>query len=87
MIDAPDAAGLVGVSMSIYCYARVQWHRDYAKRLDYSALNFFSSMLLFISLLHHWNLAAFVSNAAWCLISLYGVRRCLKYMRRNKQRL
>ncbi len=85
MIEFYDLLGLIGVSLSLYCYARLQWHRNYAREVSYSLLNFIGSMLMFVSLMNHWNIAAFVSNAVWCGISLYGIYRCLKYMRRNKR--
>jgi hypothetical protein len=84
MIDSYDLIGLVGVSCSVYCYGRVQWQRDYAKRLSFSALNLLASALLLISLLNKWNLSSFVINAIWGVISLYGVYRCLKYMRQAR---
>jgi hypothetical protein len=83
-IDIYDAIGLIGVCLSIYCYARVQWQRDYAKRLNYSLLNFLGSIFFMIAILHKWNIASFVSNAVWLLISLYGIYRCSKYMSRSK---
>jgi len=75
-----DCVGLLGVLLSLFCYARVQWHRDYAKKMSYSLLNFLSAILLGISLLKNWNLSSFTCNASWGLISAYGVYRCLKYM-------
>jgi hypothetical protein len=82
MVDMHDVLGLIGVALAIFCYTRLQWHRDYAKQLSYSLLNFLGTILIIISLLNKWNLAAFISNAVWGLVSLYGVYRCLKYMRR-----
>ena len=84
MVDSYDLLGLVGVFCSIYSYARLQWQRDYAKRLEYSLFNLMASVLLAISLLHKWNLSSFIVNAIWGVISLYGVYRCLKYIRRNQ---
>jgi hypothetical protein len=84
MIDTYDLIGLVGVSCSVYCYARVQWQRDYAKRLSFSLVNLAASVLLAISLLNKWNLSSFVVNTIWGVISLYGVYRCLKYMRASR---
>ena len=78
-----DCVGLLGISLSLYSYARLQWHRDYAKTLAYSLLNLTGSLLLGLSLMEHWNLASFVSNTAWGLVSAYGVYRCLKYIRRG----
>ena len=83
MLTVYDAIGLAGISLSTFSYARVQWQRDYAKRLSYSLLNVIGSSLLAISLLENWNIASFVSNAIWGIISLYGVYRCLKYMRKQ----
>ncbi len=82
-VDFFDITGIIGVALSIYCYARVQWQRDYAKRLRYSLLNLLSAVLLAVSLLHKWNLASFIGNGCWLLISLYGVYRCCKYIWRD----
>jgi hypothetical protein len=84
MISLSDAAGLFGISLSIYCYARVQWQRDFAKRFSYSVLNLLSAIFLGISLAHNWNLASFVSNIIWGGISAYGIYRCSKYVWRAR---
>lgn len=73
-----DVLGLAGVSISLCCYARVQWQREYAKQISFSLLNLASSLLLSISLLYKWNLAAFTNNFIWGVISIYGVCRSLK---------
>ena len=75
----PDAVGILGVAISVYYYARIQWERDYAKRIGYSLGNFFGSLMIMYSLVYSWNIASVISNTAWGLISLYGVYRCLKY--------
>jgi len=85
MVTIYDAAGLVGVALAIYAYARVQWQRDYAKKLSYSVCNLCNSSLLAFSLTENWNLAAFIGNMIWILLSLYGIYRCLKYDRRKKK--
>ncbi len=84
MIETHDVLGLSGVALGIFSYARVQWRRDFAKTLDYSLMNFIGSVLIIISLMHNWNLPAFVSNLLWILISLYGMYRCLKYAYRAR---
>ncbi|MDD3288939.1 MAG: hypothetical protein PHX43_08075 [Alphaproteobacteria bacterium] len=80
-MDLFDIIGLMGVATSISCYARVQWHRDFAKSIFYSVGNLFGAALIGVSLWHKWNMAAFVCNAFWALISVYGMYRCLKYSR------
>jgi hypothetical protein len=79
MIDLPDMLGILGATMSIYCYARVQWKRDYAKNIGFSFWNFVGTVLILVSLAYHWNMALFVSNIVWAFVSLYGVYRCLRY--------
>lgn len=77
--------GIVGVVINISCYARVQWQREYAKAVSYSALNLLGSTFLVISLFHTWNLVSFIGNSTWGCISLYGLYRCLKYMRHHQE--
>jgi hypothetical protein len=83
MLDAYDIMGLLGVVLNIYAYARVQWQRDFAKRLSYSVANLVGALLLVGSLLNKWNLASFTGNAIWAAISLYGLYRCAKYVRQD----
>ena len=79
-MDVYDLVGLLGVFLTIYCYARVQWRRDYAKTLSYSLTNLAGALLFSVSFIQHWNLSSFVCNTIWGLISVYGLYRCLKYM-------
>jgi hypothetical protein len=88
MLSVFDLIGLVGIALSIGCYARVQWHRDYAKKLSYSVLNFLSAVLLGVSIFHNWNLSSFIGNSFWLLISVYGIYRCLKFrLKENSKQL
>ncbi len=84
MPDIYNLLGLAGICLSIFCYARVQWRRDYAKRLSYSLLNLLGAALFAVSFVKHWNLPSFINNTVWGLLSLYGVYRCMKYARRAK---
>ena len=83
-MDTYDLFGLCGVALVLYGYARVQWQRDFAKRLAYSVINLCGALLFIVSLLNHWNLASCVMNVAWGLVSLYGIYRCMKYISRAK---
>ena len=85
MINAYDFTGLTGVAISVYSYARVQWQREYAKRLAYSFLNLMAAVLIGISLLNAWSLAAFVGSIASALLSVYGMYRCVKYIQRENE--
>ena len=86
MLNLYDFTGLAGVAISVYSYARVQWQREYAKRLAYSVLNLASAILVGVSLLNAWSLAAFVGSVASAALSLYGVYRCVKYMKNEYDR-
>jgi hypothetical protein len=83
MITLFDLFGLVGVVVGLACYARVQWHRDFAKHILYSVGNAVGSIFMMVSLWHNWNLASFISNSCWVVLSCYGIFRCLKYVRKQ----
>jgi hypothetical protein len=72
-LDIYDEIGLLGVALGIFAYALIQHRRDYAKKLSYSLLNLASSIFVIVSLLDKWNVASFVSNFSWALISVCGI--------------
>ncbi len=39
MIDIHDTIGLLGISLSIYCYAKAQWKPDFTRSVIYYGLN------------------------------------------------
>lgn len=84
MISLYDAIGLIGVGLSLYAYARLQWQRDYAKHIGYSAHNLIGALCMLITLSKDWNLSSFTVNAIWACLSVYGVYRCLKYRWRSR---
>ena len=76
-----DVAGLIGVVLILLAYAGAQTRR--LDPLDVPALlmNLAGAGLVLLSLTHTFNLAAFLMEAAWALVALYGlirvvVRRC-----------
>ena len=78
-IDAYDLLGFIGVFAAIGNYALMQWRRDYNKTLQFSLINAVASLMMCFSLIQHYNAAAFLLNAFWFFISVYGIYRCLKY--------
>jgi hypothetical protein len=84
-LTLPDIIGLCGVGLTLGSYARLQWRRDFAKSITYSAFNLLAAVLFCISLMEKWNLASFTCNVLWGVISLYGVYRCLKYEWKTRQ--
>ena len=70
-----DGAGLLGAALILLAFALVQ-----AKRLDpHKAaallLNLAGAGLVMASVVRRFNLAAFLLEAAWALISLWGLAR------------
>jgi hypothetical protein len=83
MFSAYDGIGIAGISLSLYCYGRMQWRPEFGNRIIFSVLNLSSAVLLGISLIHDWNLASFVSNTIWGVMSLYGLKRSTRLLRRS----
>lgn len=79
--------GIIGAILYLFSYAKIQWRRDYAKTIEYSALNFLASSFVLYSLLDQWNLPSVIIQISWMTISAYGVYRCLKYKFREKREL
>ena len=76
-MDAWEAAGLVGVLMTLAAYAGVQLHRLNAVKAPALWMNFLGSSLILVSLSQHFNLSAAAIEAAWAAISLFGLIRVL----------
>jgi hypothetical protein len=80
IITLYDLVATVGYMILIFCFARIQWRRDFSKTITYSLLNLLGALMLAASIwgdVFSW--AAFLAYAAWGMISLYGVYRCFKY--------
>ena len=73
-----DLVGNVGVLMILGTYFALQAGRIDAKSVAYSALNGIGAGSITISLLFDFNLSAFVVEAAWVAVSVYGLVRALR---------
>lgn len=72
-----DILGNIGVVLILIAYLLVQLDRIDTQGLRYSALNGTGALLLCISLMVEFNLSAFLMEASWLVISLYGLFRLL----------
>lgn len=72
-ITIPDIIGLIGVAMILFAYWGVQTDRLPAKDWRFSAVNGLGALLIMISLFYSFNLASFIIECAWLLISAYGL--------------
>ncbi len=75
LADAAGAAGVVGVGLILVAYAGAQFGRLEPRRAPALALNFVGACLILGSLAFRFNLAAFLMEAAWALVALYGLAR------------
>ena len=71
----PDAAGMVGVLLTLAAYAAVQMGKLQATGATSLAMNMAGSGLILVSLCFHFNLAGFAIEAAWAAISAAGLVR------------
>ena len=73
-----DLVGNLGVAMILGTYFALQVGRLDAKSIAYSALNALGAGSITVSLLFDFNLSAFVVEAAWVAVSLYGLARAVR---------
>jgi hypothetical protein len=77
MLDHPflwhGIVGNAGVALIVGCYFFIQVGWLKSGDLAYSAGNLIGATLVMISLSQEFNIAAFVLEAFWFLISCYGV--------------
>ncbi len=78
-----DLIGLVGVFIIVVTYFLLQIEKIDPRSFAYSFLNAFGSLLIIYSLTFNWNLASFVIEFFWILISLYGLWKWWKNKRKK----
>ena len=72
-----DLIGNVGVLLMVVAYLLLQLERLSGSAISYLLLNAVGAMLVMISLMFRFNLSAFLMEAFWLLISLYGLAKPL----------
>ena len=72
-----DLVGNVGVLMMVIAYLLLQLEKLSSSATSYSLLNAVGAVLVIISLIFHFNLSAFLMEAFWLLISIYGLAKPL----------
>lgn len=72
-MSLPDIAGLIGVAMMLAAYAGGAMGRLRADAAPALTVNLIGALLVVWSLLHAFNLAAFVMETAWGLVALGGL--------------
>jgi len=69
----PDIGGIVGVLMMLAAYALAQLGRMKVDQLPSLLMNLIGSLLVLASLLSKFNLSAFLMEAAWAVVALFGL--------------
>ncbi len=79
-----DLLGIIGVILILATYILLQLEKLSATSFLYSATNGLGALLVLVSLIYEFNLSAFIIEAFWLLISIYGV---VRYFSRRRSRL
>ena len=75
----PDFIGILGVIVIIVAYMLLQLEKIDAKGLLFSLLNTIGALFIIVSLMYDWNLASFIMESTWMMVSLYGVWKYYKH--------
>jgi multisubunit Na+/H+ antiporter MnhG subunit len=75
--------GTGGVILILLAYFMIQSDRLHKHGFAYSFMNLIGSILIFISLLHSWNLPSVIIEVFWFIISLYGLFRWWRLRDKN----
>jgi paired small multidrug resistance pump len=82
-----DWAGYIGVVLVLLAFLLLQAHKLHGNGLAYQLINIFGAIGVMSSLLFgSFNAPAFVMEAAWAAIGIYGVLRGMR-LRREKREL
>ena len=73
-----DLVGNTGVLLMVVAYMLLQLEKLSSSALSYLLLNAVGATMVMISLMFSFNLSAFLMEAFWLLISLYGLAKSLK---------
>jgi hypothetical protein len=79
-----DGAGLLGVIAILVAYAGAQMRRLDPVKAPALLLNLVGAALILVSLVHDFNLSAFLMEAAWAVVAIYGLARLALERRRAR---
>jgi multisubunit Na+/H+ antiporter MnhB subunit len=68
-----DIMGSIGVVLIVLAYAAVQMRKMHSEQLSYSVINLIGAAMILVSLRYNFNLASFIIEVFWILISLWGI--------------
>jgi len=80
-----DIIGLMGVCCFLYAYFLLQTMRVQPSSPLYLWLNLAGAIMVMISLIFKWNFAAFLLEAVWASITIYGLYKHVYLARRKSE--
>lgn len=72
-----DLVGNIGVLLMVIAYLLLQLEKLSSSAFTYLLLNAVGAVMVIVSLMFRFNLSAFLMEAFWLLISLYGLTKPL----------
>ena len=72
-----DLIGNVGVLLMVVAYLLLQLEKLSGSSLSYLAMNAIGAAMVIVSLRYRFNFSAFLMEAFWLLISLFGLTKSL----------
>ena len=78
-----EILGMIGSLVLIISYSLLQLGKLKTDQLNYALFNAIGAGLILISLLNQFNLAAFIIEIFWLLISLLGIIRYLNIQKQS----
>jgi hypothetical protein len=80
-----DLTGFLGVALIVGAYLFLQLDKLPSSVPSYSLLNAAGSLLIIVSLIFKFNTSAFLIEAFWFLISLFGLWKALTSRKRRRE--
>lgn len=77
-MDIYQWIGFVGMLFIVVAYFLLQTQKYTIESLNFQLLNLIGAILLFISLLVHFNLGSFIIEVFWIIITVYGIYKNFK---------
>ncbi len=74
-IGMHDGIGILGVCLVLFAYLLLQLETVKFDDLRYLLLNIFGSGMIILSLTRNFNIASFLIESCWVLISVYGLAK------------
>lgn len=77
-LSISDLIGILGVIIIIIAYILLQLEKMDPKGLSFSLLNTIGAFFIIVSLVYDWNLASFIMEFTWMIVSFYGIWKYYK---------